>query len=149
MPGPHRSIDIAGDGAPKTLQNGRGRGLQGERDRESTMADQPPDDGRGNRRPPPSNADGQLVDVAGGWARKTANGRQSLGLRRHGAPVKTQTWSATEGRDRQPAPKESTGDPMTAVGRGRTIGRNLSALLVPYRSRLKWPHLHCRADTVA
>jgi len=90
MPGPHRSIDIAGDGAPKTSQNGRGRRLQGERNRESIMADQPPDGGRGNRRPPPSDATGQLVDVAGGWAHKTAGSGWVYGTvvhlskRRHG-----------------------------------------------------------------
>ena len=35
----------------------------------------------------------------------TQNGGQWLGLRHRGAPVETQTWSVTEGRDRQPAPR--------------------------------------------
>jgi len=52
MPGPHRLIEIAGGGMPKTSQNGRGKGLQGEHNQKSTMADRPQDGGPGNRRPP-------------------------------------------------------------------------------------------------
>jgi len=61
MPGPHRSINIAGYGAPETSQNGWG--LRGERDRGRAMADQPADDGPGNRRaaPPPSPLDAARV----------------------------------------------------------------------------------------
>ena len=42
MRGPCRSIDIASGGVPETSQNGWGRGLQGERDRGSAMANRPP-----------------------------------------------------------------------------------------------------------
>jgi len=48
IPGPHWSIDITGGGMPEKSQNIQGRGLQGECDRGSTMADRPPDDGPGN-----------------------------------------------------------------------------------------------------
>ena len=46
---------------PKHRKTAVGGGDQG-----SAMADRPPDGGLGNRRPPPLDAAGQLVDVAGG-----------------------------------------------------------------------------------
>jgi len=56
MPGCHRLIDIAGSGAPKTSQNGRGRGLQGERDGGMQWSIGPQTTGWGNRRLPSSDA---------------------------------------------------------------------------------------------
>jgi len=55
----------------------------------------------------------------------TQNGVQQLGLRRHSTPVKMQMWRATRGRDCRPG---SMGYPRPAVGYGRTISQNLSAL---------------------
>jgi len=86
MPGPHLSIDIVGGGMGETLQNGRGR-LQVECDWRSAMPYQHLDDGLGNRRaplPPTSDATGQSVDVAVGWARKTAHlSKCRRGARQH------------------------------------------------------------------
>ena len=86
MPGPHLSIDIAGGGMGETLQNGRGR-LQVECDWRSAMPYQHLDDGLGNRRaplPPTLDATGQSVDVAVGWARKTAHlSKCRRGARQH------------------------------------------------------------------
>jgi len=86
MPGPHLSIDIAGGGMGETLQNGRGR-LQVECDWRSAMPYQHLDDGLGNRRaplPPTSDATGQSVNVAVGWARKTAHlSKCRRGARQH------------------------------------------------------------------
>ena len=55
-----------------------------ERNRGSTMVDQPQDNGPGNRCPPPSSdAAGQLIDVAGDWARETAGSGQVSGAMVH------------------------------------------------------------------
>ena len=72
------SINIAGGGAPETSQNGRGR-VWRERNLGSTMVDQPQDNGPGNRCSPSSDAAGQLIDVAGGWARETVGSGQVSG----------------------------------------------------------------------
>jgi len=94
-----RSIDIVGGGMPGTSQNGRG--VQGECDRGSAMADRPQDDGPGNRRAPPrSSPIGCRWTFVRHCGRMSAqNSGQWPGLQRHGAPVKTQTWSATGGCD--------------------------------------------------
>jgi len=92
-PGPHQSIDIAGSGAPETSQNGQWRGLVGERDRESAMADRPPDDGPGNCRAP--------LPVRRRWtigqrrARVGAQNGCSSWVSCAVTHVKTQTWSTT------------------------------------------------------
>jgi len=124
---------------PKHRKTAVGGGDQG-----SAMADRPPDGGLGNRRPPPLDAAGQLVDVAGGWARETAcSGWVS------GAPVKTQTCSTMGGCDRRSAP----GLPSDAAGRSANISvvflvPHAAASVCFYRGKLKRPHLHCRADAV-
>jgi len=71
-----------GGGMPETSQNSRGRGLQGERDRGSAIANRPPDDRPGNC-PPPCWTAGQSVDVAGGWARETVGSAQVSGTMAH------------------------------------------------------------------
>jgi len=61
-------------------------GLREECDRGSAMADRLLEDGPGNHRPsphPPSYVAGQLVDVAGGWARKTAGSGRVSGAMVH------------------------------------------------------------------
>jgi len=50
---------------PETSQNGLGEGT-GEHDQRSAMADRPLDGRPGNHFPPPLDATGQSVDVAGG-----------------------------------------------------------------------------------
>jgi len=146
MPGPHRSIDIAGSGAPKTSQNGRARGLLRERDRECGMADQPLDDGPGHRRAPfpTSDASGQPVDVVGGRAHKMACSscvsgaiahlsKCRCGERRGDATADQGVW-------------DTPGPPSDTAGRSAKIS---VLFLVPCRGRLKQPHLHCRADAMA
>jgi len=135
---------------PGTSQNGRG--VQGECDRGSAMADRPEDDGPGNRRAPPrSSPIGCRWTFVRHCGRMSAqNGGQWPGLQRHGAPVKTQTWSATGGCDHRPASRrwvqETPGSPSDMAGRSAKIS---VLFLVPYRGRLNWPHLHCQADAVA
>jgi len=101
---------------------------EGERDLGSAMADRPRTMGRGIAEPPSDAAEHveQSVDVAGGWARKTAgSGRVSAvahlskrrrGMRRGDAIAADQTQTP------------GTGDPRPAVGRGQMIGRHLSGL---------------------
>ena len=66
MPGRHWSINIAGSSVPKTSQNGRGRGLQGERDREAQWSIGPRTTSRGiavcPRRTPLDNRSTTWVD---------------------------------------------------------------------------------------
>jgi len=118
MWGPHRSIDIAGSGAPETSQNGRGRGLQGARPGKCNGRSAP----RwrtGNRCPPPSDAARQSVDVTGGWACETAcSGRVSgatAHLSKRGSAARRGMRSPTGSRT------PGTGDPRPAVGRSQTI----------------------------
>jgi len=90
----------------------------------------PLDDGPGNRRPP-SDATGQSVDVAGGWACKmVGSGRVS------GAVVDVSTQNADVERDGDAIAADWTqtpdaGDSRPAVGRGRMIGRHLWSFLFP------------------
>ena len=72
-----QSLDRCGDpsGAPETSQNGRGRGLQGERDRGSTMTDRPLDDGPGNRLLRPSDATRMPLD---NWSTSRADRHTKL-----------------------------------------------------------------------
>jgi len=114
---------------PGTSQNGRG--VQVKCDRGSAMADRPQDDGPGNRRAPPrSSPIGCRWTFVRHCGRMSAqNSGQWPGLQRHGAPVKTQTWSATGGmRSLTGLQTLGTGDPRLTVGHGRMIGQNLSAL---------------------
>jgi len=118
-----------------------GGGLQEERDRGSAMANRSLDGGPGNRRAHPlSDAAGQSVGIAALWE-DGQNVGQRPGLWHHGAPVKTQTWSGTGGAIADWPP----GPPSDAAGRSAEIS---VLFLVPYRGRLKWPHLHCRANAV-
>ena len=93
IPACGRSIDIVAVVHPKHHKTVGG--LPEECDLKSAMADQLPDDGPGNRRPPSSDAAGQLVDVAGRWmcgvARSPALTCQNAGRKHEGE------------RDRRPA----------------------------------------------
>ena len=89
------SIDTAGSGASETSQKRLGEGATGECDQGSAMADRPLDDGTGNRRPPPSDAAGQSVDVAGGWTRKMAGSSRFSGTVAHPSKHRLGTWSPT------------------------------------------------------
>ena len=121
---PSIAIDIAGNGTCETSQNGQGRRLQGEHDLESAMADRPPDNGLGNRRPPPLDTAGQTVDVAVRWARETAgSGRVSAALVRV-SKHRLGSRRADAIADRPP----DTGDPRPTIRHGRMIGRHLSDL---------------------
>jgi len=97
---PHRSIDIASSGAPKTSQNGRGKWLQGERDQGSAMADRPRMAGWGM----------QPAPVGRRWTVSRHRGRMGMqncrqwpGIQRRGTCVETQAGNATGGLDRRPA----------------------------------------------
>jgi len=93
------SIDRhSGRWAPKTLQNGRGRG----HDRASEMADQPLDNGMGNRRvPSPPAPIGRSWTISRRRGRMGAqNGGQRPGLRRRGAPVEMGAGNLMRGRER-------------------------------------------------
>jgi len=116
MQGPHRSIDIVGSGAPKMSQNSRGRGLQGEHDRVSAMADRPTSDAAGQL---------QSVELAGGWAHKMVGTGRVSGTVAH---VSEQAGNTTGGRDRRSDAGygKSTGPPLDVAG--RSIGRHLSGL---------------------
>jgi len=128
---------------PKRRKTAGGEGY-----RESAMADRPVDDGLGNRRATPSTspsaAAGQSVNVAGGWVRKTAGSGRVSGAVAH---LSKRTRAARRRkRNRRLAPRrqvrEITGLPSDVAGRSADIS---VVFLVPYRSRLKRPHLHCRA----
>jgi len=102
-PGPHRSINIASGGAPKTSQNGWR--LQGERDRGRAMADRPADDGSGNCRAAPSPPCRTPLDN-----RSTL--REDGRAKRRAAAGSPAPWCTCQkadmqcnrGRDRRPAP---------------------------------------------
>jgi len=108
------------------------------------MADRPPDDRPGNHRPPPSDAAGQSVDVKGGWVRKTAGSGRVSGAVAHVSKCRravqrgeaiTADWTQTPGMG-------DPGPPLDAARRSADIS---VVFLVPYRGRLKRPHVHCRA----
>ena len=135
MPGPHRSINIAGGGAPKRRKTAGGyRGDWG-----CTMADQPPDDGPGNRRQTP--LDNRSTSQENGCAKHRAL-----------APWPTCQNADVEcdGKTRSPTGPQTprTGNPRPAVRHGLTVGQNFSALSCSLLRQTEWPHLHCRADAV-
>ena len=74
------------------------------------------------------------------------NGGQQPGLWRRGARVKTQTWSATGGRDhRRPDPYAKYRRPQARRRTRPDYRPDMSVVfLVPYRGRLKRPHVHCQ-----
>jgi len=112
------------DSGRRHAQNGRGKGLQGERNQKSTMADRPQDGGLGNRRPP-----SQMP--LGNWLKSREDGRMK---RRAvaGSPALWWTcqstgWESDEGT-RSPTGCRVREMHKPAVGRGRTIGWHLSDL---------------------
>ena len=108
-PGPHRSINIAGNGTPETSQNGWG--LQGER---LGMRNGRSACGRRAGESPchpfplPVGRRGTMADVAGGWARKTAGSGRVSGIMAHlsksrraarrGYAIADWLWDAQYGR---------------------------------------------------
>jgi len=132
MLGPHRSIDIAGSGAPETSQNGRGAtGEMWSGEVQWLIG-------------PGWQAGELLPTLVGcrwtiGWCRGrkgAQNGGQQPGLRCSGACV---ARNMTGGRDRRPDAGygKPTGPPSDAARRSVKI---LVLFLVSYWSRLKRPH---------
>jgi len=93
----------------------------GERDQGSVMADQPPDDRPGNRCPPPVDAAGQLVNIAGGWACETARSGRVSGAVAHVLKqgLKSDGGDAIANRSLDAGYGKSTGPPI-----GRHRGRS-------------------------
>jgi len=103
------------------------------------MADQPPDDGPGNRRR--TLLDNRSTSQENGCAKQRAV-----------APWPTCQNADVEcdGKTRSPTGPQTpgTGDPRPAVRHGLTVGQNFSALSCSLLRHTEWPHLHCRADAV-
>jgi len=124
MTGPHRSIDIAGSGAPETSQNGWERGYRGSATGEAQWPIGPRTAGQGIVGPR-SDAAGQSVDVTGGWARQAAGSGWVSGTMAH---LSKRRRAARRGKAiANQTGMPGTGDPRPAVRRGR-IGRYLSGL---------------------
>ena len=114
------------------------------------MVDQPQDNGPGNRCPPPSSdAAGQLIDVAGGWARETAGSGQVSGAMVHVSKRMMVTLLAPDA-----GYGKSTGPPSDVARRSANIAggtfdvcsnaavnSDLSCFLST--GRLKRLYLHC------
>ena len=113
------------------------------------MADRSPDDGPGNHRAPSIECCWTSVDIVGGWvhakrrvaARSPAPWRtcQNADVDCNGGGTRSLT-----GPRRQAW--ETTGPPLDVAVRVADIS---VLFLVPYRGKLKRPHLHCQADAVA
>ena len=122
-------VDIAGGVRPKCRKTACGGGYRGNTTGEAQWLIGFRDGGPGNRRPSPSYATGQSVDVAGGWARKMAGSGRVFGAVVHLSKIRRLTRAARQGARSPTGPQTlGAGDLRPTVGRGQMISRRLSAL---------------------